>query len=67
MNEFLNFNIKEFNEFLNEQIIKEEEIALKNVGRWILNKLVLILIIKWEYEILKINSNFIYIFREFSL
>ncbi len=33
MNEFLNFNIKEFNEFLNEQIIKEEEIALKNVGR----------------------------------
>ena len=33
MNEFLNFNIKEFNEFLNEQIIKEEKIALKNVGR----------------------------------
>ncbi|MBO8204736.1 lysophospholipid acyltransferase family protein [Prochlorococcus marinus] len=33
INEFLNINIKEFNEFLNEQIIKEEEIALKNVGR----------------------------------
>ena len=33
MNECLNFNIKQFNEFLNEKIIKEEKIALKNVGR----------------------------------
>ena len=33
MNDYLNFNIKEFNEFLNEKIIKEEEVALKNVGR----------------------------------
>ena len=33
MNDCLNFNIKEFNQFLNERIIKEEKIALKNVGR----------------------------------
>ena len=33
MNDCLDFNIKEFNEFLNERIIKEEATALKNVGR----------------------------------
>ncbi len=33
MNDYLNFNINEFNEFLNQKIITEEEIALKNVGR----------------------------------
>ena len=33
MNDFLNLNIKEFNEFLNERIINEEKLALKNVGR----------------------------------
>ena len=33
MKDNLNFNIKEFNQFLNEKIIKEEEIALKNIGR----------------------------------
>ncbi len=33
INDCLNFNIKEFNQFLNERIIKEEKIALKNVGR----------------------------------
>ncbi|KGF87352.1 Phospholipid/glycerol acyltransferase [Prochlorococcus marinus str. GP2] len=33
MKDFLNFNIKEFNEFLNERIINEEKLALKNVGR----------------------------------
>ena len=33
MNEYLNLNILEFNKFLNEKMIKEEEIALKNVGR----------------------------------
>ena len=33
MNDCLNFNIKEFNELLYERIIKEEKIALKNVGR----------------------------------
>ncbi len=33
MNDYLKFNIKEFNEFLYEKIIKEEETALKNVGR----------------------------------
>ena len=33
MNNYLNFNIKEFNEFLNKKIVKEEAIALKNVGR----------------------------------
>ena len=40
--DYLNTNIKEFNKFLNEKMIKEEELALKNVGRWILNKLLLI-------------------------
>ena len=33
MNDHLNFTIKEFNQFLNEKMLKEEEIALKNVGR----------------------------------
>ena len=33
MNDCLNFTIKEFNQFLNEKMIKEEEIALNNVGR----------------------------------
>ena len=33
MNNYLNLNIKEFNEFLNERILNEEKLALKNVGR----------------------------------
>jgi len=33
MTDYLNLSIKEFNIFLNEKMIKEEEIALKNVGR----------------------------------
>ena len=33
MRDYLNFTIEEFNKFLNEKMIKEEEIALKNVGR----------------------------------
>ena len=33
MKDCLNLTIKEFNELLNEKMIKEEEIALKNVGR----------------------------------
>ena len=33
INDYLKFGIKEFNKFLNEKMIKEEEIALKNVGR----------------------------------
>tara|TARA_Y100000813_G_C24061469_1_gene304220 strand:- start:369 stop:800 length:432 start_codon:yes stop_codon:yes gene_type:complete len=33
MKDHLNFSIEEFNKFLNEKMIKEEEIALKNVGR----------------------------------
>ena len=33
MNDDFNFTIKEFNIFLNEKMIKEEEKALKNVGR----------------------------------
>ena len=33
MNDYLNFTIKEFNQFLNEKMTIEEEIALKNVGR----------------------------------
>ena len=33
MKECLSFTIKEFNELLNEKMIKEEEKALKNVGR----------------------------------
>ena len=33
MNDYLNFTIKEFNEFLNEKMLKAEKIALKNVGR----------------------------------
>ena len=33
MNDYLNFTIKEFNKFLNKKMIKQEEIALKNVGR----------------------------------
>ena len=33
MNEYSNFNILEFNKFLYEKMIKEEEVALKNVGR----------------------------------
>ena len=33
MKDYLNFTIKEFNKFLHEKMIKEEEIALKIVGR----------------------------------
>ena len=33
MNEYSNLNILEFNKFLYEKMIKEEEVALKNVGR----------------------------------
>ncbi len=33
MKDYLNFSIKEFNMFLNENMIKQEEKALKNVGR----------------------------------
>ncbi len=33
MNDYLNFTIKDFNLILNEKMIKEEEKALKNVGR----------------------------------
>ena len=33
MNDYLNFTIKEFNKLLNEKMIIEEQIALKNVGR----------------------------------
>ncbi len=33
MNDYLNFSIKEFNIFLNENMIQQEEEALKNVGR----------------------------------
>ena len=33
MNDFLNFTIKQFNSLLYEKMIKEEEKALKNVGR----------------------------------
>ena len=33
MADYLNLSIREFNIFLNEKMIKEEEIALKNVGR----------------------------------
>ena len=33
MNDYLNFTIDEFNNYLNKKMIHEEEIALKNVGR----------------------------------
>ena len=33
IDDFLNLNIKEFNEFLNQKMTKEEKIALKNVSR----------------------------------
>ena len=33
INNYLKISINEFNGFLNEQMIKQEEIALKNVGR----------------------------------
>ena len=33
MDDYLNLSIQEFNEFLNEKMIKAEKIALKNVGR----------------------------------
>ena len=39
INDYLKFNIKEFNKFLNEKMNKEEEKALKKVGRRIHNKL----------------------------
>ena len=39
INDYLNLTINEFNFFLNEKMIQEEEKALKNVGRWICNKL----------------------------
>ena len=33
INDYLNFTIKEFNKLLSQKMIKEEKIALKNVGR----------------------------------
>ena len=33
MKKYLNFSISQFNKFLNEKMTKQEEIALKNVGR----------------------------------
>ena len=33
MPDYLHLNIKDFNKFLNEKMIEEEQIALKNVGR----------------------------------
>jgi len=33
MDDYLNLTIREFNDFLNEKMIKAEKIALKNVGR----------------------------------
>ncbi len=33
MRDYLGFPIEEFNKFLNEKMLKEEEIALRNVGR----------------------------------
>ena len=33
INDYMNLTIKEFNKILNERMIKEEKIALKNVGR----------------------------------
>jgi len=33
MNDYLNLNVKEFNQFLYERMIKEEETALNNLGR----------------------------------
>ena len=39
INDYLDFTIKDFNIFLNEKMTQEEEKALKNVGRWIYNKL----------------------------
>ena len=46
INDYLNFTIKDFNKILNEKMTKEEEKALKNVGRWIWNKLLWILMIE---------------------
>ena len=46
INDYLNFSIKDFNIFLNEKMTQEEEKALKNIGRWISNKLLWILIIE---------------------
>ena len=43
---YLNFTIKDFNMLLNEKMTQEEEKALKNVGRWICNKLLWTLIIE---------------------
>ena len=33
INDYLDLSINEFNKFLNEKMIKEEKLALKNVGR----------------------------------
>ena len=33
MNNYLNLNVKEFNQFLYERMLREEEIALNNIGR----------------------------------
>ena len=33
MNDYLNFTIKEFNQFLNEKMIQEEKIALKKIAQ----------------------------------
>jgi len=46
INDYSNFTIKDFNVFLNQKMTQEEEKALKNVGRWICNKLLWILIIE---------------------
>ena len=45
MNNYLNLTVKEFNQFLYERMLREEEIASNNLGRWMHNKLILILII----------------------
>jgi len=39
INDYSNFTIKDFNLILNQKMTQEEEKALKNVGRWICNKL----------------------------
>jgi len=39
INDYLNFTIKDFNILLHQKMTQEEEKALKNVGRWICNKL----------------------------
>ena len=62
INDYLKLSINQFNKFLHERMINAEKIALKNVGRWILYKLILTLNIYCQYEVPKIISNFIHIF-----